>query len=223
METRAGTPPAEILSAQSLVFERAYSGMESAIYKISKMLKESEKPSPKLQAALEELKAARKQTRQISDKLWQAAKDCHTPNPANYYALAAAVVMRDVADYENELCKAHPDPATLSTMEKFAEEDSLRFSGLNLKAVYKQLKKRIPVFQKIANENFKEIAAETERLREEPAPDMTKSRFKCPVCGDGLYIYGDYSTGIYEIRCSHCYCWALVDGKERSAANGPNS
>ena len=95
-------------------------------------------------------------------------------------------------------------------IDKFAEladDGFIPYTNLKVRAILDKVIRKHKKFVEIANENAREIIAETKSHRAAKV-ELTKNTYKCPLCGGSLYESS--LLGVHRVCCTGCYLSEIV-------------
>lgn len=194
----------ELVNA-SMNWERVVSKADAEIRKLSAAAKQEriaakkEKREPDLSLSLyaDELRGVKHRAEKQAAKYWKQARELAVPHEGNLEELLNAVVLKAVADYETALFDR--DTTAISTLEWFLTD-----------AITSRIKRRYADFRRIARSHADEIADYTKRIRKASGDMALHAKYRCPICGGGLYVYAKQHSGYRLICCTGCQCMEAV-------------
>lgn len=145
----------------------------------------------------------------MCDGAWEKVEGEISPSSEGLERLGNAVILQAVYDYEAALSRGSKfDHDTMKDIERFADsKDAEFFSGVNFAETLSRIKHIYPQFQKMVREYGAYIIADTMWIRRHTsngAMVFKNAKYKCPLCGGGLYAYEKKVGGVQRIRCSGC-------------------
>lgn len=140
------------------------------------------------------------------DRAWKEVYENAEYTDSNLEKLNNAVMLQAAQDYETALCVDSPaQRETAKDIERFAKSGaSHQFSGVDFVTVLSRIKGVVPEFQKFVREKGSDIVAETEWIKRKRRMTFQDSKYRCPLCGGGLYSSGRPAGNTYRIRCTGC-------------------
>lgn len=144
------------------------------------------------------------------DKVWERVEKAIDPSDNGIERLNQAVMLQAVYDYETALSRdSDEDFDVVCEIEEFARSgDYHSFSGVDFAAVLSRIREAVPRFKELVAEHGAEIIENTRWIRRHrDTHNMVNyqgAKYRCPLCGYGLYHYGKPTGGLYNIRCSGC-------------------
>lgn len=215
------------LIRKSMLYERAY----GKVNEILKMLQEQrkvdrkyskmahEEPDDSYDLVYDELAKVRFRFRNFSDDLWCGAERKGLFEKESVEELLSAVVLRAANDYEMAV-SGGKNEKEMQRIEQFAEEDASGFTKIPFSEVLVKIRKAQPEFARIARDNAKEIIAETDANRRKRRADMSNNKYRCPLCGGGLYSQSKRGMTYHIICCTGCSLREVVSVAKRKAGDG---
>lgn len=203
---------------ESLVYERAYTNLGVFIRDLRARKNEDarfdlangEEPDAAYDIILADFEKIKEDYGNESKRLWKMAEKKSEFYDWAFEDLANAVVIKAVEDYEMAVCGMRNDSEIL-LIEKFAEsadEGEMIYTKLNVKVLLDRVKKAHEEFVKITKEHGTDILLETRRKRKAKDFDYTKNKYKCPMCGGGLFTQTMF--GVHRVVCTGCYLSEVV-------------
>lgn len=205
------------LLKRSLIYERAKTRIEAAAQAITherrKHLEEiavtGEEYDRSFDVALDELRGLKNRLGMKSDELWEQMEAKTEKFGPGLQRLANAVLESAAYDYESALCDGDTKESRseIYLIKKFAEHGAEVYTTLNFMDVLDRI-------ERVYKEEWLPLAEKVWReLREEGKP---KYRYKCPLCGGGLYYV--HSKGQSDLlRCTSCGLFYRVKEKKGAA------
>lgn len=189
----------------SMNWERVASKADAEIRKLSAAAKQEriaakkEKREPDLSLSLyaDELRGVKHRAEKQAEKYWKQARELAVPHDGNLEELLNAVVLKAVNDYETALFNR--DTATMTTLEWFLTD-----------TITSRIKRKYTEFKRIARSHADEIADYTKRIRKASGDMALHAKYRCPICGGGLYVYAKQYAGHRLICCTGCQCMEAV-------------
>ena len=202
---------------ESLVYDRANSRLRLFIADLSAKQREDDKVDlengepldQSYDILLKDLKTLQSVYNTESQRLWNMAEQKAEWTRHAVENLANAIVQRAVEDYEMAISGV-PCEDEITSLERFADNCDQGEYVLTKARVHDLLalvRKGHKQFVKYANENGKEIIAETKRIRSKHG-EITDSRYRCPMCGGALYT--ESQCGVHRVVCTGCYLSEVV-------------
>ena len=202
---------------ESLVYERAFARTEELIQDVCSRKREDgkidkengEKPDKSYDVLVSGLRSLQSQFRKESNRLWAMAESKAEFYDWAFEKLANAIIFRAVEDYEIAI-SGHGNSKEKLLIERFAEQcdnGEAPYTNLKVGSLLDIVCKRHEEFKKIANENGKEIIAETKAHRAAKV-DLHNNTYRCPLCGGALYSYSQ--LGVHRVCCTGCCLSEIV-------------
>lgn len=116
--------------------------------------------------------------------------------------LLNSVVQRAAMDLELSLSgRGFAD--TVKEVRQFFLNDADVYTRADVRGVPDRIYEGHKRFQKYVRDNIDGILEDTERNRR-ARKDMTDNKYRCPLCGGGLFVYGRSDRNRYMVRCTGC-------------------
>ena len=192
------------LISEATVFNRAYVHLKNALAQLNAKRRKSVDRSYNI--ACEYLNVAMELCDRAGDEAWSEVYKHSKPTDDSVERLCRAVMVQAAQDYEKDLCMGgKADLQDAEDIERFAASgDSHFYSSVDFVAILRRIKDTIPIYNKFINEHGAEIVEDTNWLRHHRKLTHEDAKFKCPLCGGGLYYSGRPIDGTYLIKCSGC-------------------
>lgn len=208
--------------ADSLLYERCDNRLKRFIDQLRKEKKEYERKLEEGQDSdlsfdylIREMEKLRFQYQKKSNDLWEEARKKRVESPEKVQDLFNAVVKQAACDYESACCGNFSDPETMkSEILVFAKTEAKNYSNINFNHVLKKIDQAAPEFKKLVREHAKEIVEETNAKRKVRDFDFKANKYKCPLCGYGIFDTGSRfikSDKTHCISCSGCGFRLFID------------
>lgn len=208
----------------SLHYERAFSWMTQIIHDLHILREDSnkkseannERPDASLYLILKDFERLQKEYRQRSDEAWKIAERNGEWYQRNCEDLANSIIAKAFEDYEIAISGINRNESEIMLIEKFAElcdHGDVALTTQKIKPMLKRVDKAHEVFVMMVNEHKNEIISETKEKQENRNNNMENNKYRCPLCGGGLYAQTKY--GITRIVCTHCYLSEVVKAKKK--------
>lgn len=193
------------LLEQALVYERAVSRVERYVTAENKALHidkiaakaEGRDVDPSFVLAITAINKAKIELAKKSADLLRLAEKAAKTTEEPFLELLTAVQAKAASDYELALCGFLPE-YEIHNIEAFASYGKL------LPEILTQIKAAKPKFDKIVKEHFEDIVADTEEMHKRGRDVGPWAKYRCPLCGGGLYKWGRLYYGLRQIRCTGC-------------------
>ena len=182
----------------ALQYERAVTRMTAVITRLRNEHKAD--PDTAFDIMIEDLTALRQRYQNLSDLTWVQAEPTEKREP--WFDLANGIVMQQISDYERALCDS--DNGTKARVRAFARSDwAATLTKLDVPSMLKQIDAAYKDFVIFVKDHGAGIVAETKRLRAKKK-QTSESKYRCPLCGGGLYEYSPTLEKTHRIKCSGC-------------------
>lgn len=202
---------------ESMMYERAQSTASAIMNDLAAKRNENERyckqsgdvPDGSFQLVIDALSKAKKGYAKESNRLWKLAEknaEIYEPGVEN---LCNAIIQKAAEDYESALCGGGSESEKLR-IEKFAEHGADSYTGLDFRDILSRIRDAKPKFSKVVQEHAQEIINETNANRKNDG-DNRNNKYRCPLCGSGLFAYGKKVAGMQQIRCTGCAFWEGVN------------
>lgn len=140
------------------------------------------------------------------NEAWSAVYSNAKVHRQSVRELADAVILQAVMDYEHGLCKGGRDGEhTVAEVEKFAKTSADNYAAINFASVLKRIKRVYPEFQKLVREHGADIVVDTKYIKRKKHPEYNTAKYRCPLCGGGVYEKGNPVGNVHKIICEGCY------------------
>lgn len=198
----------------ALIYERAVDRINDLIVLNNKArkkeearaLKTGEEPDKSFGIVGYFLSNAKAEAKKVCDTYWKSVEKTAAFDQQNVENLCNAVVKLAALDYEQAICRGgESGNTTMREIERFSKNgDSDTFSAVDFDSVIARIQKGYVKFNEIVKTKGPDIIAETRRMRSKGNDEFTSASIKCPVCGRGLFHYGEPHGRTYHIKCSGC-------------------
>lgn len=191
------------LIASSLSYEKAFTMAEAAQRRASNGKTAALPRGDGALILIEDLEKLKGDYRKKAEESWAKVKASARVSDEPYQSLANAIVERAVLDYEIALSTGDKD--TQASIEAFAAGDfCYTLTKLDITEQLGVIKARAADFQKLVRENYKEIAADSAKLRKAGKPLERFSKYRCPLCGGRIFEAARPRSKRREYHCSGC-------------------
>lgn len=204
--------------AESLVYERAESTLSAIMTDLAKQRNDNTvnakrngtTPDRSYQIVIDALADIKKRFAVESDALWIHAETLADVSETAAANACNAVIQKAAEDYEAALCGNGSDcERDIILIEKFMQEGSSAYTTINCVDVLERIRAAQPLFREKAKKHIVDIKADTVKNRHVSGGNR-RSRYKCPLCGGGMYAYGHAKYGMQQVRCTGCYLYATI-------------
>lgn len=166
-------------------------------------------PDTSLEIVREEVRSSISRLESLADIAWKDVYAHAEPRRENLEALAQGVILCAVNDYEQALSAETPDgEQKMADIERFAEKNAGSYSSIDLPAVLSRIRAIYPQYKSFAAEHGQEIHEDSKRIKKAKDNYTDYAKYRCPLCGGGLYTANGKVNGKYKVYCSNCYLWA---------------
>lgn len=191
------------LIASSLSYEKAFTMAEAAQRKASNGKAAALPEGDGARILIDDLEKLKGNYRAKAEESWAKVKGAARVSDEPFQNLANAIVERAVLDYEIALSNGDKD--TQASIEKFAAGDfCYTLTKLDITEQLETIKERAGKFFESVQKNYKEISADSAKLRKAGKPLERFAKYRCPLCGGRIFEAARARSKRREYHCSGC-------------------